>query len=351
MEKERKIIRKKLSSSVILVFAISVLGLAISGCGTKKNEDSETKAVYTWPLGTSSPEDTVTQVFAEKFVEEVSSLSNGKLKIEIYPNSTIGNDSELLESCEEGDIPFVVQNTAPQTSYIPETAVFDYPCAFESIEEARNAVDNEKFYGELELAYNSKGYQLLSIADQGFRVMTTNVKIEDITDFKGQKIRTMENANHLSFWKNLKANPTPMAFSEVYIGLQQKTIDAEENPVEVIVSGKLYEQQDYIVETNHLPHYIVLFMNEKLFDGLNKDEQDIMMKAADIAKEYAREQSDERIEDRMKIIKDSGTEVVIPSEELYAQMRQFSEATCNAIRQQVGDELVNSYLSQSIQTK
>ena len=344
MKKEKKMLRKNIKSCITLAITMSAVCSGISGCGTTKEDAGEVKAAYTWPLGTSSPEDTVTQVFAEKFAEEVSRLSNGEMVIDIYPNSTIGNDSELLESCEEGDIPFVVQNTAPQVSYIPETAVFDYPCAFDSIEDARKAVDNEEFYGELEAAYNKYGYELLSIADQGFRVMTTNVKIEDINDFKGQKIRTMENANQLSFWKNLNSNPTPMAFSEVYIGLQQKTIDAEENPVEVIVSGKLYEQQDYIVETNHLPHYITLFVNEKLFDGLNEEEQKIMTEAADIAKNYAREQADERIEDRMKIIEESGTEVITPSEELYEQMRQLSQDTCEAIREQVGDELVDSYL-------
>lgn len=342
--KKTKIFRKKLAGKVAFVVAATGVCLCLAGCGSDRESTEEKKTVYNWPLGTSSPEDTVTQVFAEKFAEEVAALSDSKICIDIYPNSTIGNDCELLESCEEGDIPFVVQNTAPQVSYIPETAVFDYPCAFSTIEEARAAVDNEEFYGELETAFNRGGYELLSIADQGFRVMTTNVEIEDISDFKGQKIRTMENANHLSFWKDLNSNPTPMAFSEVYIGLQQKTIDAEENPVEVIVSGKLYEQQDYIVETNHLPHYITLFMNEELFKGLDEEDQKILAQAADNAKEYAREQADERIEDRMKIIEESGTQVITPSEELYAQMKEASEETGNDVREQVGNELVDSYL-------
>ena len=345
MRKE-KMIKKNLTSCITLIMVLSAAGFGISGCGTAAEDDGEAKAVYTWLLGTSSPEDTVTQLFAEKFADEVSRLSDGEMAIDIYPNSTIGNDSELLESCEEGDIQFVVQNTAPQASYIPATGVFDYPCAFESIEDARKAVDNEEFHSQLEAAYNEYGYELLSIADQGFRVMTTNVKIEDISDFKGQKIRTMENANQISFWKDLDANPTPMAFSEVYIGLQQKTIDAEENPVEVIVSGKLYEQQDYIVETNHLPHYITLFMNEELFDGLNDAEQEILTEAANTAKAYAREQADERVADRMKIIEESGTKVITLSEELYEQMRQHSQNTCESIREQLGDELVDSYLGQ-----
>ena len=87
--------------------------------------------------------------------------------------------------------------------------------------------------------YLEHSVRLLAMSDQNFRVMTTNKKIESLDDFKGQKIRTMENKYHLAFWQSIGANPTPMAFSEVYIGLQQGTIDAQENPYEVIVSGKI----------------------------------------------------------------------------------------------------------------
>lgn len=342
----KKIFRNGRMYRIFSVAAAGVLCMGIAGCAAQEDSGSGSETtVYTWVLGTSSPEDTVTQLFAEKFADEVSELSGGTIEIDIYPNSTIGSDTELLEGCEEGDIQFVVQNTAPQVSYIPETAVFDMPCVFDTIEEARAAVDNEEFYDEMETAFNNSGYQLLGIADQGFRIMTTNVKIESIEDFAGQKIRTMENSNHLAFWKALDANPTPMAFSEVYIGLQQNTIDAQENPVEVVVSGKLYEQQDYIVETNHLAHYIVLFMNEELFAGLSEEEQEILTEAAAAAKVYAREQSDERIEDRMQIIEESGTEVIELSDEVREQMKERSAGIYESIREEVGDELVDSYIS------
>ena len=119
----------------------------------------------------------------------------------------------------------------------------------------------------MEKVYQKGGYKLLGYADQGFRVMSTNKNVKSIKDFKGQKIRTMENSYHLKFWKTLGANPTPMTFSEVYIGLQQGTIDAQENPYEVIVSSKLYEQQDYVVETNHLPHYISLIVSDEFYNS------------------------------------------------------------------------------------
>ena len=222
-----------------IYMATAVLAaVLLSGCA--KESDVQR---YAWPLATSSPEDTVTQLFSEKFAEEVDRLSDGKMKIQVYPNSTLGGDRELLESCKDGDIPFVVQNTAPQVTFMKDVAVFDIPCVFDSIEEVRNKVDDAKFYGLMEDVYKDAGYKLLGYADQRFRVMSTNKNITSLSDFKGQKIRTMENPYHMAFWKSLKANPTPMTFSEVYIGLQQGTIDAQENPYEVIVSSRLYEQQ------------------------------------------------------------------------------------------------------------
>ena len=114
----------------VMVALLSVLTL--SGCAGKSEEQR-----YAWPLATSSPEDTVTQLFAEKFAEEVGRLSDGKMKIQVYANSTLGGDRELLESCKDGDIPFVVQNTAPQVTFMEDVAVFDIPCVFDSIKEVR----------------------------------------------------------------------------------------------------------------------------------------------------------------------------------------------------------------------
>ena len=247
-------IRKRVA--LALLTGIMLLGCGCSAAKNAENEEYASDEVqrYAWPLGTSSPEDTVTQIYAEKFAQEVERLSDGAMKIAVYPNSVLGGDRELLESCKDGDIPFVVQNTAPQVTFMPDTAVFDMPCLFDSIEEVRAHVDNPEFLEMMWQVYQDGGYDLLGYADQGFRIMTTNDKVESISDFKGQKIRTMENSYHMQFWKVLGANPTPMTFSEVYIGLQQGTIDAQENPYEVVVSNKLYEQQKYVVETNHLPH-------------------------------------------------------------------------------------------------
>jgi len=334
----------KLSIKKIVSLGLIVSTLiGMTGCQQASSDEVQT---YAWALGTSSPEDTVTQVYAEKFVEEVERLSDGKMLINIYPNSTIGSDKELLESCQDGDIPFIVQNTAPQVSFMEELAVFDLPVPFETIEEARDAIDNVEFKEQLNQIYLNGGYNLLGIADQGFRVMTTNKKIETIDDFGGQKVRTMDNSNHLAFWQAIGANPTPMAFSEVYIGLQQNTIDAQENPYEVIVSGKLYEQQKYVIQTNHLPHYITLLVSDEFLKSLPQDQQEIILAAAETATVYAREQADLRVQDRLDIMAENGVEIVELSEETFTELREKSQGVYDSIQEDVGEELVNLYIGE-----
>lgn len=324
-------------------FGLTVLlSAGLAGCGNTALEEEVQR--YAWPLGTASPEDTVTQIYAEKFAEEVSRLSGGKMKIQVYPNSTLGGDRELLETCKDGDIPFVVQNTAPQVTFLPDVAIFDMPCMFDTIEEVREKVDDETFYGLMEEVYRDGGYKLLGYADQGFRVMSTNKTITAFGDFKGQKIRTMENSYHLNFWKALSAAPTPMTFSEVYIGLQQGTIDAQENPYEVIVSNRLYEQQNYVVETNHLPHLLSLIVSDRFFEELPEEKQEILLEAAELAREEARAASDVRISDKIAEIEASGTQIVTLGEDLREQMREASRPVYDAIREAVDDTIVDAYV-------
>ena len=337
--KFRKIKSRLIFTGLVLIIASS---LFLTGCGNSSEEEDVQR--YAWPLATASPEDTVTQIFSEKFAEEVSRLSDGKMKIQVYPNSTLGGDRDLLETCADGDIPFIVQNTAPQVTFMPDLAVFDLPCVFDSLDDCRETLDDPEFFNLISNVYTKGGYHLLGMADQGFRVMSTNTPIYEFADFKGQKIRTMENSYHLAFWKSLHANPTPMSFSEVYIGLQQHTIDAQENPYEVIVSNKLYEQQDYVVETNHLPHLISLIVNDEFFQNLTKEEQDIMTQAAETATEYARKQSDERIADRITTIEDNGTEIITLSDEVRDEIRENSQNVYEDIKANISKDIYNTYL-------
>ena len=208
----------KFTSVILAVVLVAITAGTIffgyskaSGKITKSGAEEEQR--YAWPLATCSTEDTITHIFATQFAKEVEKLSDGKMKINVYPQSTLGGDRELMESCKDGDIPFVVQSPAPQVSFMPQLCVFDTPCLFENIDDARKAIDNPDFQKEIQKIYKGAGYDLLGIADQCFRVMTSAKPFTGIESFKGQKIRTMENAYHLQFWKQMGANPTPMSWS------------------------------------------------------------------------------------------------------------------------------------------
>lgn len=325
-----------------LVLCVCASCLFLTGCGNSNDQP------HAWALAHSSTEGTITHLYSEKFAEEVERLSGGDMRIQIYFGGSLGGDAELLESCEVGDIPFVAQNTAPQVSYLPQLSLFDLPCVYSDITEFQKVLDEETFINKINDIYLSGGFRLLGMADQNFRVMTSNKKVQSLADFKGIKIRTMENANHIAFWKSLGANPTPMTFSEVYIGLSQGTIVAQENSYEVIVSSKLYEAQKYAIQTNHLPDLISLIVSEKFFQSLEPEQQAIIQEAATNAKLYAREQAALRAQERIEILEENGCEIVPVSDELMEQMQAASQGVYDDIRAIVNDdELFDAYIGET----
>jgi tripartite ATP-independent transporter DctP family solute receptor len=337
----KKNLGKRILACVLSVLLLAGTCLALASC------DGETGQTYAWVLATASPADTVTGLYAEKFAEMVEELSGGELKIQVYHNSALGGDTELIESCQCGDIPFVVQNTAPEVSYMPRLCLFDAPCVFSNLDELHAVLDNEEFMEKINQIYADGGFRLLGMADQNFRVMSANKEITQMSDFSGIKIRTMENSYHMAFWSAIGANPTPMAFSELFVGLEQHTVDAQENPYEVIVSNGFYEVQDYVIETNHLPHLLALITNEEFYNDLPDDQKAIIDEAAQIAKDYAREQAVARADDRIATIEENGCQVVEISQELREEMREASADLYEEIRQAVGDdELFYTYMGQ-----
>lgn len=352
---------KKSKRFISLSLVIVLLALTLAGCGggetttgnggTTSDESAPSSGgnaqveSQIYAIAMDSPEDTVTFLFAEKFAELVEEKTEGRMIIEVYSNGQLGGDREILESLQNGDIAFVVQNTAPQVNFVPELAVFDLPNLFANADIAREVLSGP-FFETIAEKYEENNIKLLAYADQGFRVMSSNVRVEAIEDFQGIKIRTMENPYHLEYWKSLGANPTPMAFAEVYIGLQQGTLDAQENPYEVIASSKFYEQQDYVINTNHLLHLLSLIASPDVFNSLPAEDQQLVLDAADEAKTWANEQADSRVSDRVNIIEENDAEIVDLSDELRAEMVERSQPAYDMIRAAIGDELVDSILSE-----
>ena len=329
---------KRVYALILIIICIFTLSGCLDTESRRKNVGG--KDVYELYIATASQEDTVTDIFMKKFSELVEEKSKGRIKMNQYPNSQLGGDIEITEAVQRGNITFVVQTTAPQVPFVPEVAIFDAPMAFKNLSVARKVLDGA-LSEKLKQYYENKNLRLLGYADQGYRVMSSNKKVEKIEDLKGIKIRTMENANHIALWKDAGANPTPMSWAEVYIGLQQGAIDAQENPIETIVASKVYEQQDYVIYTNHILHTLSLIGSPTVIDDLPQDLQKIIQDSADEAKIYAREQTDQRSQGRIEILKESGTQLIQYNDVLFSDMKKRTQPVWNTIENKIGKELVD----------
>ena len=329
---------KKIYILALLLTCVTTLTACLSTEARRKDVGERDK--YELYLAHASQTDTVTDIFAMKFAELVEQKSKGTIKMNVYPNSQLGGDIEITEAVQRGNITFVVQTTAPQVPFVKEVAIFDAPMAFKNLKIARMVLDGQ-LQEELKKCYEKKHLRLLGYADQGYRVMSSNKEIKKISDLKGIKIRTMENSNHIALWTASGANPTPMAWAEVYVGLQQKTIDAQENPIETIVASKVYEQQNYVIQTNHILHTLSLVGSTAVLDDLPKDLQDIIQESADEAKVFARKQTDERSDGRIQILKDNDVVILDYNDELFSQMRDATKGVWTTIEKKIGKDLVD----------
>lgn len=294
---------------------------------------------FEFGVANDSSDDTVTGMMTFKLKELLEAKSNGAFKVNAFTNSQLGSDREITQSLQNGELAFVLQTTAPQVNFVPKAAVFDLPNLFPNREIARKALD--AFQKDIEPEYEKAGIVMLGFGDQGFRVLSSNRPVNKIEDFSGLKLRTMENKYHVQYWQALNANPTPLPFAELYLGLQQGTVTGQENPYEVIVAARLYEVQKYIIDTNHLFHTITIIMSKDIYDTLSPEEQKIVRDAAREVIEWGRSQADIRHEERVKILKDHGLEIITLDGKMLEDMQAKSKPVYDDISKAVGADLVN----------
>ena len=229
----------------------------------------------------------------EYFVKPIEEGSQGRIKVELYPNAQLGGDREISEGVQMGTIQMAIPASAPLAGFDKRVQVLELPYLFTTKKAAFEAADG--ILGEKLNSYlAAKGMLILGFQENGFRHVTNNRgPVKAPADLKGIKIRTMENPIHLAFFKAVGANPTPMSWGELYTALQQGTVDAQENPYAMIVDGKFYEVQKYVSETGHVFSFEVLIANKKFMDNLPADLNALVVKSAREATLKQREYMDE----------------------------------------------------------
>ena len=227
-------------------------------------------------------------------------LSGGEMTVDIYPSSALGNESDMLDAVSMGTQDMIVTSTGPIPAFASATsnwAVLDLPYLFPTYDTAYEVLDGE--VGQYLLSeFDGTGVKALGFWENGYRC-TTNSKKEIVhpEDLKGMKIRTMENKVHMATYSALGATPTAMAMGEVFSALQQGTIDGQENPFSITYyANKLHEVQPYMTENNLFYSPSVLAISQDVFDGLTEEQQNVLIEAAELAKNEQRQ-----IEQRMAV--------------------------------------------------
>jgi tripartite ATP-independent transporter DctP family solute receptor len=248
---------------------------------------------------------------AEKFKEELEARSDGAITLTIYPNSTLGGDRDLVEGMQMGTADFSLI-AGVLGNFAPSVQLLELPYLFKSQDEFNTIINGP--IGE-EIVANvreSANVRILSFWERGSRQVTSNKPINGLADLQGLKIRVPEIPAMVSTWRAIGANPTPMAWSEVYTGLEQNVIEAQENPIPFIFGGRVNEVQDYLAFTNHKFEYVTLAMSEMRWSQLTPDQQQIISEAAVAATEAENEAVRNQTDEMLQKMVDAGLTVTRP---------------------------------------
>ena len=213
------------------------------------------------------------------FQKQVEKESNGRIQVKIYPNNQLGSEIDVVNSImmEGGaDITFTGET---MQSVIQEMGILGVPYLMNSPEQVR-AVANGPIGKKLEeLMAKDANMITLGYYERGPRNVTSNRPIRTPDDMKGLIIRVPASPITVAAMEALGAKPTPMAFAEVFTSLQQKTIDAQENPLAMIKTGNFYEVQKYLNKTEHLRSIVYIVVSKSKLESMPKDLQDLVIRA------------------------------------------------------------------------
>lgn len=288
---------------------------------------------------------------ALKFKELAEKYTDGKVKVEVYPNSTLYKDKEELEALQLGS----VQMLAPSNSKfgplgIREFEVFDLPYILPDLKTLRKVTDGPLGTRLLKLL-DAKGITGLAYWDNGFKQMSANKKLITPADYQGVKFRIQSSRVLQAQFKALSSLPQVMAFSEVYQALQTGVVDGQENTWSNIYTQKMHEVQKYITETNHGYIGYVVIVNKKFWDDLPADIRDQLTKAMKEATEFGNAQSQKENDDALAEIKKSGkSEIIKLTPEQNEAMRKAMEPVYKDAAGRIGQPLIDEFLKEAKST-
>lgn len=339
--------------SVLLLVIVLCLSL-FAGCGGTEEGASEntgsngatntTMETYTIQVAHGGAETTALHQGWLKFEELVEEASQGNIDVQIYGNQQLGGDREAIEGVQLGNITMACPSTAPLAAFNDAFYVLDIPFLFADRDSVYEKLDGEAGQVLLE-RLKENNIVGLGYWENGFRNLTNDeVPVREPSDLEGMVIRTMENEIHLAAFRELGANPTPMAFGELYTALQQGTVDGQENPYELIYATRFYEVQNYITETQHIYSAYVPIINKDFFESLPMEYKEIIRDSMEDATTYMRELAADNDAEFKNNMQETNEIIELTDDELQA-FRDAMIPIVGMVEEIVGEELVNAFIN------
>ena len=283
-----------------LFHSIASLAFVLACAGAQAQE---------FKFATQNPKGHPIVVGMEKFAELVAAKSGGKMKVNLFPGGVLGSDQANVSGLQGGTLEIVSLNSGILASQAKEFGIYDFPFMFASPKEADAVVDGP-FGKMMHEKLEAKGIVGLAYWELGFREITNSRRpIHKVDDIAGLKLRVIPNAINVDWVKALGANPTPLAFPEVYAALDQKAIDGQENPLTVINANKFYEVQKHVALTNHQYNPQSVIFSKKVWDTLSDANKKILTDAALEAGKFQRQASREAAGAALESLKKNGMQV------------------------------------------
>lgn len=259
------------------------------------------------------------------FKQLVETETGGAVEVKVFPAGQLGGERELTEAVKLGTLQ-MAYTSAALSNFFKEAQVFDIPYLFPSYSVAWRVLDG--WFGKelAEECLKKIGVRVLALGQIGFRNFTNSVRpIKTPADLKGLKFRVMESPVYISLVKSLGAAPTPIPWPETYTALQQRVADGQENPVTSIKFAKLYEVQKYLTLDGHTYTVCFMLINEKFFQSLPKDTQEIIKSVAITSQGVAKgiDTLDSTV--GIQFLKDKGMEVYSPTAKEKAMFREMAQ--------------------------
>jgi len=247
------------------------------------------------------------------------------VEIEIFPNSELGPDAERFASVASGDIDIDIQGSSAISASFPEVGALDAAYAFADVDELFEFVDSDDFEGLKERLLEATGVRVLDVWYFGMRHFTANQPIRSPEDFDGQRMRFPDSPQYLMNAEALGADATPVAFEEVFLALQQGTIDGQENPVPTIRDLNLPEVQSHVSLTGHQVGSVLAIISEDTWQSLSEEQQEAVQAAISDTRDGDRQCVEDAEQEIVDEWKSSGEMTVVEDVDLETFQAQAEE--------------------------